>query len=185
MVNNAWDDLNMEATAAGLNLRWAQEEDFARVREIVLAPSTLAAVQATQEEADRNIQHLWEGDPHDSEIRHLVVERLDDNFVIAYVRLLYPFPQPPQMEPASLWMSYFAVAPDARSQGYGRKIMQMLIQSARRNTSVRLLGLHTSTSNTAAIRLYESVGFVCARQEPWPSFVEGRDDERMTMVIQR
>jgi ribosomal protein S18 acetylase RimI-like enzyme len=204
MPYNAWDDLHLDEEGEGLRLRWARDDDFEKIRTIILDPTTLAAVQATPEEADRNIHKLWEGDPHDSEMRHMVAEvaghpstSLKVNSdpalhrqheiakITAYLRLLFPFPQPPQMEPQSLWLSYFAVAPELRGQGYGGRIMRMLVQAARNAPQVKLFGLHTSSYNAAAIRLYETVGFACVRREPWPSFVVGREGVRVTMVIEK
>ncbi len=54
-----------------------------------------------------------------------------------------------------------AVATDARGQGVGRALTEECIRRAR-HAGASALGLHTSASLRAAIRLYERMGFVRA-----------------------
>lgn len=54
-----------------------------------------------------------------------------------------------------------AVLPTARGQGVGRALMQECARRARRS-GADALGLHTSQSMQAAIRMYERMGFVRA-----------------------
>ena len=54
-----------------------------------------------------------------------------------------------------------AVASDARRQGLGRAVLIALIQEARER-NCELISLEVRESNTAAIALYESAGFLIA-----------------------
>ena len=54
-----------------------------------------------------------------------------------------------------------AVAPAARGQGVGRALVEECVHRAQR-AGARALGLHTSESLRAAIRMYERMGFVRA-----------------------
>lgn len=81
---------------------------------------------------------------------------------IAYLRLEYPF-----NEPQCLWLTFFVVAPKQRGRGYGRRIMALLTSKAQYSPCVERFGVHTMTTNAAAIRLYESSGFKCIKREPW------------------
>ena len=54
-----------------------------------------------------------------------------------------------------------AVAPDARRRGYGRAILEALIQNAEEK-SLEQISLEVRKSNEAAIALYEAFGFFVA-----------------------
>lgn len=54
-----------------------------------------------------------------------------------------------------------AVSPDVRGRGVGRRLVEECVDRARRSGASDL-GLHTSESMRAAIRLYEKMGFVRA-----------------------
>ena len=66
-----------------------------------------------------------------------------------------------------------AVAPPARGQGVGAALMQACIRRAR-HAGAAALTLHTTEIMEAAMRLYERIGFVRAREldfEPAPSVI--------------
>jgi ribosomal protein S18 acetylase RimI-like enzyme len=161
-------------------LRLATESDFAGICEIVLHPGTLSVIQETLEEAKENITRLWAEDPASSDVRHFVIEGIDSDQFIAYVRLLYPFPQPPDMEPLTVWMSFLAVTPTTRGRGYGKRFMLMLVNAARECEHIRQFGMHTWSTNFPALRLYEGGGCRCVRREPFT--FRGREYERLTLV---
>jgi ribosomal protein S18 acetylase RimI-like enzyme len=52
------------------------------------------------------------------------------------------------------------VRPEARGHGVGRDLLDTCIAEARRTPGLEMLTLTVTTGNTAAIRLYESSGFV-------------------------
>lgn len=53
-----------------------------------------------------------------------------------------------------------AVSPEHRKCGIGKAMLQHLIQSAKKDDAY-FIGLEVRESNTYAIRLYESEGFIC------------------------
>ena len=62
-------------------------------------------------------------------------------------------------------MMNIAVAPEYRRQGIGIRLIQDLIQQLRA-VNVRSLALEVRVSNTAAIALYEKMGFVSVGRRP-------------------
>lgn len=56
------------------------------------------------------------------------------------------------------WVNYFAVAPSARRRGYGRQLM-LEAERRLRAEGCPKINLQVRTSNTAALRFYESMGF--------------------------
>ena len=69
------------------------------------------------------------------------------------------------------------VAPDWQGRGYGRAILQKLIDEATRFKADSLF-LEVRPSNPAAIRLYESMGFneIGMRKEYYPAARNGREN---------
>lgn len=69
---------------------------------------------------------------------------------------------PGERGPAS-WpeLRLLAVAPEARGQGIGEALVEECIRRARRMGAAEL-GLHTSVSMAAAMRMYRRIGFVRA-----------------------
>ena len=74
------------------------------------------------------------------------------------------------------------VAPSVQKQGYGRKMMQHLINEARRQQADMLL-LEVRPSNEIAIGLYDSMGFneIGRRKDYYPA-AEGREDAVMMAI---
>jgi RimJ/RimL family protein N-acetyltransferase len=58
------------------------------------------------------------------------------------------------------------VAPTARRMGVGRHLMQAVMDYAQRRLQLRQLRLAVNAANTAALQLYQSMGFTAYGQEP-------------------
>ena len=82
-----------------------------------------------------------------------------------------------------LWGMY--VAPQARRQGVARRIVSHLLEQAASVPGLRQVNLGVHSANTAALRLYESLGFVAWGTEPAAARDElGEHDETwMTCVL--
>lgn len=59
-----------------------------------------------------------------------------------------------------------AVAPACRGMGCGERLVAAVLQAARAQAGLRMVGLTVSQGNGAAQRLYERAGFVCFGVEP-------------------
>lgn len=57
-----------------------------------------------------------------------------------------------------VWGTY--IAPDARGNGYGRRLMESLIERARGINGMEQIALYVVTTNVTARKLYQSLGFV-------------------------
>lgn len=57
-----------------------------------------------------------------------------------------------------MYLGGVAIHPDFGGQGFGKKMMQTVIEMSKQNGAKRI-ELSTATTNATAIRLYESVGF--------------------------
>lgn len=57
-----------------------------------------------------------------------------------------------------LYLGGVAIHPDFGGKGFGKKMMQIVLEMAEKQGAKRI-ELSTATTNTNAIRLYESVGF--------------------------
>jgi len=161
----------------GLRLRFATDSDFSFVRATVCDPSTVRALSDTLESAQATIKQLWAEGLDAPDIRHFIAEMEGQGATpVAYLRLLYPFPWP-----RSLWLSFIAVPASRRRQGFGRRILGMLLSVTATSDCVKMFGMHTgSGSSTAPARgLYESFGFRCVKREPWGN-EDGTREERLT-----
>lgn len=72
---------------------------------------------------------------------------------------------------ADIWGVYVDVP--ARGKGVARQLMQHIIDHARQIKGLRQILLGVVTSNTRALRLYESFGFVIWGTEPESIYVNG------------
>ena len=173
---DTWNALHFDGAESGdLRLRLATEDDLPEVLSMVLAPSTLVGTGHTAEDAEQALRRLWYAEPAESGLRHFVVEKAPGRELVAYLRLEYPF-----NDPECLWLTFFCVAPGHRGQGYGRRIIGLLVTEAARSGCVTEFGVHTRASNAAAIRLYTSSGFECVKREPWQSS-NGDTSDRLTL----
>jgi RimJ/RimL family protein N-acetyltransferase len=73
----------------------------------------------------------------------------------------------------------------ARGKGIGRLLMQHTIDHARQISGIRQLALAVATTNTTALKLYESLGFRTWGTDPAVLFVNGRfyDEHCMTLFL--
>jgi ribosomal protein S18 acetylase RimI-like enzyme len=66
------------------------------------------------------------------------------------------------------------VAPSARREGLGRRLVSALVEQARLWHGVRKIKLTVNAENAQALRLYEALGFVAYGREPEAMSVNGR-----------
>ena len=161
----------------GLRLRFATDSDFSFVRATVCHASTLRASGDTPESAQATLKQLWTEGLDAPDMRHFIAETEGQGATpVGYLRLLCPFPWP-----RSLWLSFPAIAPPRRRQGYGRRILGMLLSVAATSDCVEKFGMHTcsGSSTTPARGLYESSGFRIVKREPWQRQDRTRE-ERLT-----
>lgn len=76
------------------------------------------------------------------------------------------------------------VAPEARGHGLGEAIMRKVIETARLWSGVRAICLSSGAGQTAAIRLYEKVGFVAWGVEPEVLQYEGKYYDEVYLRLQ-
>ncbi|HVN03140.1 MAG TPA: GNAT family N-acetyltransferase [Bryobacteraceae bacterium] len=82
-----------------------------------------------------------------------------------------------------VWGVY--VAESARGRGIGRDLMRELIAKAAREPGLRQIILTVTTEQSAARRLYESLGFVRFGREPRALEIDGRyvDEEYYLLML--
>jgi ribosomal protein S18 acetylase RimI-like enzyme len=82
-----------------------------------------------------------------------------------------------------VWGVY--VAPEFRGQGVARRLMETLLEEARRQEGVESVTLSVAVSQQAAMELYSSLGFQVFGREPRAFKVSGRyvDEEYMQLVL--
>lgn len=103
--------------------------------------------------------------------RHLFVGRVDG--VIGGSAQLIRAPRNNEAQALVANITNMFVAPWARSLGLARKLIEAIIEQAR-DDGLRVLNLDVRESQTAAIRLYESMGFRQWGSHPIYAFVNGR-----------
>jgi len=160
------------AVKDSLRLRFASAADFPFVQAAVCHPSTLAASHDTLETATAALHGRWAEGFRAPDLRHLIAEA--SGTPVGYFRLCYPLPWP-----RSLWMTFLAIAPECRGQGWGRQILDQLLSVAATQDSIDKFGMHTYADNAHARRLYESTGFRIIKREPW-TYQDGMSGERLT-----
>ncbi len=140
-------------TAAPIDLRRLGPEDAASYREIrleALSESPHAFSSTFESERDRPLDRF--------------AARLADDLVLGAfsgpqlvgVAGFYMQPKPKHRHKGMLWGMY--VRPEHRAAGIGRMLVEAIIRHARQR--VELLQLFVVSDNTAARRLYASLGFV-------------------------
>jgi RimJ/RimL family protein N-acetyltransferase len=77
------------------------------------------------------------------------------------------------------------VTPSLRQQGQGRALMQAALDRAAADTAIRRVNLTVVTEQRAAVRLYESLGFVIYGTERETFACDGRfyDEHLMTLAM--
>lgn len=159
-----------------LMLRFASALDFPLVQSLVCHPSTVAALHDTVESAQVTIREIWREGLKPPDMRHIIVASQSDGNGIGYLRLLYPFEWD-----QCLWLSFITITHGLKGQGLGRKILKLLLGHARHCLHIQRFGMHALSTNTPAIRLFESLRFDCMKREPWEN-EDGTTAERLTFV---
>lgn len=85
-----------------------------------------------------------------------------------------------QAHKALIWGMY--VAPALRGNGLGRALLQAAIARAETMPGLQQLHLSVTQGNTAALRLYQRLGFEAYGCEPAALRVHGRDLDEILMV---
>lgn len=150
----------MESTE--LTIRDARDDDRAAVRELTLA--AYAEYAGVMEPAawaglDGAVRATLESD---TQAERIVAEH--GGSIVGSVMLFPPHAQVygELLEAARApELRLLAVSPEARGLGVGRELVDECIRRARRMGAGEL-GLHTSRSLAAAVRLYQRIGFVRA-----------------------
>lgn len=87
--------------------------------------------------------------------RHRLVVALDDDLVVGFVSaVIYLHPDKPASE---LWINEIGVAPAYQRQGIGKRLMQAVLEEAKRSGCTEAWVL-TERGNTAAMAMYRSAG---------------------------
>ena len=159
-----------------ISLCLATESDYCFVQSLVCDPSTIAAMNETLDVSQTSLQSLWAQGLRPPDLRHVIAVSQCQENRIGYLRLLYPF----EFDEC-LWMSYLAIVPELRGEGFGRVVLGLLLDGAKSNPHISKFGMHTGCANTRAVRLYESLGFECVKREPWEND-DGTEDQRLTLV---
>ncbi|WP_106397739.1 GNAT family N-acetyltransferase [Actinocorallia populi] len=112
---------------------------------------------------------------------HFLVAELDDR-VVGYLRLVQPVLQPSAAHVRQI--QGLAVDPEARGRGIGGLLLEGAVAEARRQ-GARKLTLRVLAGNTAARRLYESLGFTVEGVLKDEFLIEGRlvDDVLMARFL--
>ena len=82
----------------------------------------------------------------------------------------------------NIWGVY--VEPSARGTGIGRELLSAVVQRTRRLVDLRHVRLGVTADNTAAIALYESLGFVAWGREPAALRVDDVDYDEVHMTLE-
>jgi len=149
-------------TLKQLHIRDARADERAAIRDLTLAAyEEYATIMASTAWAALQ-QAVLAGLDAEGAVERIVAER--DGALLGSV-MLYP-PATNAYDDAGAgdgWpeLRLLAVAPAARGQGVGTALIRECIRRARR-AGASALGLHTSESLQAAIRMYERMGFVRA-----------------------
>ena len=144
------------------HIRDARAEDRAAIRELTLAAYAEFATIMTPPAWAGLGQAVLAGLDAEGAIERIVADQA--GALLGSVMLYSPAAQAYGAAVAvASWpeLRLLAVAPAARGQGVGTALVQECMRRAR-HTGAAALGLHTSESLQAAIRMYERMGFVRA-----------------------
>ncbi|MEU0475796.1 N-acetyltransferase family protein [Streptomyces olivaceus] len=146
------------------HIRHARSEDEEALRLIDRATwSPVHAVSPPPPDPDASFFR-----PHSGPAEHLVAEL--DGAVVGYVRLGHPTPLASNAHVRAI--HGLAVADAARGHGAGRALVRGAVEEARR-LGARRLTLRVLGTNTAALALYESEGFVVEGVQPEEFLLDG------------
>jgi RimJ/RimL family protein N-acetyltransferase len=76
-----------------------------------------------------------------------------------------------------------SVAPAWRRCGVGRALLEAAVAAARTLPELRRLSLRVFASNTPALRLYETIGFVVEGRRPGHVRIRGNDEDVLLMGL--
>lgn len=149
---------------SGLTVRDARPGDRDTIRALTLiAYSELASVMAPAAWAGLDGAVRAALDVEGEGVERIVAER--DGEIVGSVMLYAPSTDAygGLVEKRAGWpeLRLLAVAPTARGAGVGQALVEECVRRAR-ESGARELGLHTSESLRAAVRMYERMGFVRA-----------------------
>ena len=149
-------------TLKRLHIRDARADERAAIRELTLAAyAEFATIMAPTAWAALR-QALLAGLEAEGAVERIVAEQ--DGVLVGSVLLYSPTANAYGNAVARAgWpeLRLLAVGPAARGQGVGRALVEECMRRAQR-AGASALGLHTSESLRAAIRMYERMGFVRA-----------------------
>jgi ribosomal protein S18 acetylase RimI-like enzyme len=149
--------------AAGIRIRDARVEDRAAVSAVTLAAyGQFAATMEPEAWAGLDAAVRAALASTDATVQRMVAER--DGEVVGSVMLYPPASDAYGGHTAALTapeLRLLAVAPAARGAGVGKALVEECVRRAR-GMGAAELGLHTSRSMEAALRMYERMGFVRA-----------------------
>jgi GNAT superfamily N-acetyltransferase len=150
-------------TLKRLRIRDARADERAAIRELTLGAYAEFAPIMTPTAWAALRQALLAGLEAEGAVERIVAEQ--DGALVGSVLLYSPTTNAygnAAAAPAD-WpeLRLLAVTPAARGQGVGRALVEECMRRARRAGAIAL-GLHTSESLLAAIRMYERMGFVRA-----------------------
>ena len=103
--------------------------------------------------------------------RQLFTARLD-GIIVGSAQLVRP-PRNNEAQSISAWIMHAFVAPFARDHGLAR-LMTVTVEDRARALNFRVLNLDVRETQTAAIALYESLGFTCWGVHPEYARVKGK-----------
>lgn len=104
--------------------------------------------------------------------RELFIARLNGS--ICGAAQLYRFPRNNEAQAFSCQLTGAFIAPWARGYGLARMVVEA-IEGAARARGFRLLNLDVRDTQTAAIALYESMGFVKWGHHPFYALIDGKE----------
>lgn len=97
-----------------------------------------------------------------ADARHHIAVAITDGLVVGFISAVhYVHPDKPKPE---LWINEVGVAPTHQRQGLARKMMEAMLDEARR-LGCTVAWVLTNRTNTAAMQLYGSCGGVEAPQD--------------------
>lgn len=139
-----------------ISIRNATPEDAsilaAAEREIARTPGRLAS--APHELNDENFRDRIIALTKMDNAKYVVVE--DQNGIVGHAIV-----EPHKLESTSHVVNLtIAIHEGHQGKGHGKKLMNYLIDWAKQNPKIEKFELHVRSSNTRAIQLYESLGFV-------------------------
>lgn len=148
-----------------------------RLTALLESPTAFSAtVESEQSLSDEQVGARLEGPSHSGVWGAWNAQQV----LVGSVGLLH-LPQDKLRHKAALYAVYVAAC--ARGEGLGRRLLEAVITHTRLLTDLRLLNLGVTANNTAALRLYQSLGFVEYGCEPAALSVDGLCHDEILMQL--